>query len=91
MSDDPLHDKIVLGQRAAALLKEEMLRDFLDDLESQITLAWVNSKSAEVVARERAWFALTALRKLRELLAIAAANGRVAQGDLDRLVANEGA
>ena len=60
-----------------------------DDLEGQITLAWVNRKTAEVVARERAWFALTALRKLRGLLAAAAANGRIAQGDLDHLIANE--
>ena len=89
VSDDPLRDKIVLGQRAAGLLNDELLRDFLNELESGIVTTWMNTKSGDVVARERAWFALTAVRRLRELLGLAAANGRVAQSDLDRLIANE--
>jgi hypothetical protein len=89
MTDDPLRDKIVLGQRVAIWLQDKALVGFLDEVEAEIIAEWRKTKDGEVVARERAWFALDTTRRLRRLLNAAVANGNVAQGDLDRLIANQ--
>lgn len=83
MSDDKLADAIHRGHRATALLSDALLIEIIDRYEAANVKAWKDAQTTE--AREGFWYAVLAADKLRAGLQAVAANGRVAQSDLERL------
>lgn len=87
MSDDKLADAIERGHRAEALLNDPLLTEMFDRYERNNIAEWKATDPLDTLAREAFWHAITAAGKVREGLKMVAAGGRVAQADLERLIA----
>lgn len=86
MNSDGLGEKIGRGKRAELLLEDDLVKGIFDELHDAIEMTWLHTKVAESDARERCWGALQMLMKLREMLQRIAADGRIAQADVDRMM-----
>jgi len=85
MSDDKLHDAQVRGSRAEELLRSELLAECFMTLENAYIKAWRETTPRDEHAREKLWLAVQVVGKVRDHLTNVAADGRVAQKDIDRL------
>lgn len=89
MSDDKTADAIDRGHQASMLLNHPLMVEMLDRYEAANIKAW---KSADdTVTREGLWYAVLAAEKLKSGLHAVAANGRVAQAELDKKIAAQSA
>jgi hypothetical protein len=82
---DKLHAEISRAARAEALLGNELLAEAFSTLESSYIEEWRLSQFRDTDARERLWQAVNVARKVRDHLASAVRNGRLAQRELDDL------
>ena len=85
MSEDKLAAAVTRGARAKALLEDELLQEAFAALESDYVAAWKRSPARDTDARERLWQAVNVLGKVRDHVARIAADGKLAQRELDDL------
>lgn len=86
MSDDKLQDAIHRGHRATELVNDPLLNELLDRYERNCIEQWKATELTDTAAREGIWSAVVAAGKVREGLKFLAADGRVAQRDLERAI-----
>lgn len=86
MNDDKLGVAIERGKRAELLLADDLVKSIFDELAETIEKTWLATKGSETDVRERCWGAMQMLLKLREMMQHVAADGRIAQGDVDRMI-----
>jgi hypothetical protein len=85
MTDDKIQRDINRGQRADALLKDELLRECFDALEREYIEAWRNSPARDTDGRERLWQAVQVIGKMHDHLVKVLNDGKLAQNELNRL------
>jgi len=73
------HQRIVRGERAEALLRDDAFREALESIEAVYMGAWRNSEAIDVERRERAHIAVCLLDDLRNLLIDYVRQGAVAR------------
>lgn len=76
---------IARGKRAELLLQDELLVESLDSLKAAYIEAWQVTSARDSDARERLWQAVQVVGKVKEHLGSIAANGRIAQTEIDDL------
>ena len=86
MNDDKLAVAIERGKRAEMLLADDLVKSIFDELSDTIERTWIATKGSETDVRERCWGAMQMLLKLREMMQHIAADGRIAQRDVDRMI-----
>jgi len=88
MSEDRLREDAVRAARARAILGDELFNDAFAQLEADFIRAWKNSDPRDDDGRQRIWQALQLLGKVRECLSRAIANGRLAEDEIERILAD---
>jgi hypothetical protein len=73
--------------RARQLLEDEMLVDAFKMLEEAYTLGWRNTLAGDTAAREKLFLAVNIAGKVRDHLAAAVTNGKLAQAELNEIAA----
>lgn len=73
--------------RARQLLDDELLVDGFKMLEEGYTLAWRNTHVGDTDAREKLFLAVNIIGKVRQHLATAVTNGKLAQAELNEIAA----
>ena len=91
MSEDRLQRDIVRGARAKALMDNELLQEAFAKLEADYIGAWRATPARDTDARERLWQAVNVLGKVRDHIGHVAADGNLAQRQLDDIVKLEAA
>jgi hypothetical protein len=91
MSEDRLQRDIVRGARAKALMDNELLQEAFTKLEADYIGAWRATPARDTDARERLWQAVNVLGKIRDHIGRVAADGNLAQRQLDDIVKLEAA
>jgi hypothetical protein len=91
MSEDRLQRDIVRGARAKALMDNELLQEAFAKLEADYIGAWRATPARDTDARERLWQAVNVLGKIRDHIGRVAADGNLAQRQLDDIVKLEAA
>ncbi len=71
--------------RAETLMRDEFLMGVFSQLENDYIAGWRATAARDTDARERLWQAVQVVGKVRDHLGMVAANGRVAQAELDKL------
>lgn len=89
MDEDKLHKAIKLGNSAQGMLgggKIDPLsfNDAIARAREELMDTWKKSKSAD--ERDRIWVTVHLLERIPDFLNTVASNGRVAQGDIERLL-----
>jgi putative heme iron utilization protein len=85
VSEDKLQREARKGGRAKALLEDEVLSEAFKTLEQAYIRSWAGTKPDEALAREHFYRAVQILGDVRKHLASVAADGRVAQRQLDQM------
>ena len=85
MKDDKLQRDIVRGARAKALMDDELLQEAFAKLEADYIAAWRSTPARDNDARERLWTAVNMLGKVKDHLGRVAADGKLAQRQIDEL------
>jgi hypothetical protein len=81
------HKAVSRGARATALLNDDLLTEAFANLEASYTEAWKTSSATKTAEREKLFVAVNVIRKVREHLLKTAANGKLAQKEIDALAA----
>lgn len=87
MDEAKLHKALSRGDRAASLLKNELLTEAFDALERDYSAALFETKPQDTVAREKLYLAVNVTRKVRDHLTAVVNDGKVAQANLNKLAA----
>jgi CRISPR/Cas system-associated protein Csm6 len=85
MSDDKIQADISRAARARALLEDPLLVEAFATLDKDLIDRWRVTANAE--DRDRVWQAVQIAEKVRHMLGLVIANGRLAQAELDKLIA----
>jgi len=86
MTDEIALNKAIARQaQAEALQRNELLNESFDGLIAAYTKVWRNS--ADMDERERCWHGVQALDKVRQRLFMIISSGKVAQAELNEIVA----
>jgi hypothetical protein len=85
MNEDKLQAAISRGTRAKALADNELLQEAFTKLEADYVTAWKTSPARDTDVRERLWQAVNVLGKVKDHIARVAADGKLAQRELDDL------
>ena len=89
MSDDRLRDAISRAQQARDLLENELLLEAYAQIDQELINAWRLTPSRDTDARERIWHAVQANGKHKDYLQSVANSGKIAQKELEQLIATE--
>lgn len=84
MSED-LHAEAAKGARAERLLSDELITEAFEAIERDYLDAWKKTGARDTEARERLWQAYQIAGKVRTHLLSVAANGKLAQKELDEI------
>ena len=87
MSEDKLATAMSRGAQAEALLRSDLLQERFSTLEHDYIEAWKTSPARDNEGREKLFLAINVVGKVRDHLGRVAADGRLAQRNLDELVA----
>jgi hypothetical protein len=79
-----IEDEIARGNRAAELLRSEILKEAFDKLQDYYVDAWIHTSMDETAKRERLHISINVLSEIQEHLASVAMTGRMAA---DQIVA----
>jgi len=79
-----LKKKIDKGNRASAILLDQVVLEAFNELEDRYTNEWKSSKFGESAKRDHAYASLVALEDLRTQLRIFVDSGRMAAKQLER-------
>ena len=86
MSDEARLDQAAArAARAQELLDNELLSEAFNALEDSYVSAWRTTAIDDMVAREKLFLAINIVGKVRDHLAVAVANGKLAQAELKEL------
>ena len=85
MNEGKLRDRMDRGERAAALLRNELLQESFSYLEDQFITAWRESGVADTENRERVYYLLQALTALRGHIESVVMDGKIAKSSLGGL------
>ena len=86
MSDEARLDQATArAARAQELLDDELLSDAFGALEDSYVSAWRTTAIDDMAAREKLFLAINIVGKVRDHLAAAVANGKLAQTELKEL------
>tara|TARA_R110000824_G_scaffold192924_4_gene375143 strand:+ start:133 stop:399 length:267 start_codon:yes stop_codon:yes gene_type:complete len=85
MNEGKLREEMDRGAKSAALLRNELLVEAFETLETQYTESWKSSASHHADARERIYMLTTALAALRQHLISVVETGRLAERQLTEL------
>lgn len=85
IDDAKLHKALSRGDRAAALLKNEMLTEAFDALERDYSTALFETKPQDQIAREKLYLAVNVVRKVRDHLTSVISDGKMAKSQLNDL------
>lgn len=87
MSDESRLDQAAeMALRAQDLIDNELLTGAFSTLEDNYIAAWRATTIEDVSAREKLFLAINIVGKVRDHLAAAVANGKLAQAELKELV-----
>jgi hypothetical protein len=87
MSDEArLNEMAARGGRAKELLDNELLMEAFETLEASYVAAWRATAIDDMTGREKLFLAINIVGKVRDHLASAVANGKLARAELDALV-----
>jgi hypothetical protein len=89
VSEDKLRNATIRASRAKALLDDDMLQEAFDSLDAAYVKAWRDSDPRDDDGRQRLWQAIQVLGKVRGHLVSVVNNGKLAQAEIDQLVADE--
>jgi hypothetical protein len=85
MREGKLRHDVERAAKAEALLREPILVEAFDTLETNFIDAWRNTSVADTDNRERIYHLLSALQALKGHLHTVIESGKVAQANLDQL------
>lgn len=85
MNEGKAREKVQRASKAEALLRNEILQDGFDYLESQFIGAWRNSAVADTESRERLYQLLQNLDALKGYFQSVIEDGKLAQMQLDEI------
>ncbi len=85
MSEDKLQKRVSRGKRASLLMQDELLTDAFDTLQAAYTKALFETHPLENAEREKLYLAFNVIGKVKEHLAHALTDGKLAQAELDKL------
>jgi hypothetical protein len=85
MNEDKLHRDVDRGERAKALIENDLLQEAFARLEADYIAAWRSSPARDTDARERLWQAVNVLGLVRAHIAVMVSSGKLAQRELDDL------
>ena len=86
MSDEARLDQAAArATRAQELLDDELLSEAFSTLEDSYVPAWRTTAIDDMAAREKLFLAINIVGKVRDHLAAAVANGKLAQAELKEL------
>jgi hypothetical protein len=86
MSDEARLDQAAArAARAQELLDNELLSEAFNALEDSYVSAWRTTAIDDMAAREKLFLAINIVGKVRDHLAAAVANGKLAQAELKEL------
>jgi hypothetical protein len=88
MNEGKARDKIDRGAKAETLLRNELLQEAFDYLESEFTGAWKQSAVEDSQARERLYLLCQNLSAVKNYLKSAVEDGKLAQSALEGLKTN---
>jgi len=88
MNEGKAREKIDRGAKAETLLRNELLQEAFDYLESEFTGAWKHSAVDDSQARERLYLLCQNLTAVKTYLKSAVEDGKLAQSALDGLKTN---
>jgi hypothetical protein len=86
-AEDKLHRDIARGNRARAIIDDELLVEAFARLDADYVAAWRATAARDTYARERLWQATQIVGKVRGHLTAVLSNGKLAQRQLDELAA----
>jgi len=87
---DKTADDAARGREAAMLMAHPLLKEVFATFETQCLGYWKDTTApADTHARERIWQAVQVAAKVEDALGQIAANGRLAQSDLDRIAGKQ--
>jgi hypothetical protein len=89
MNELAMNEAMARGARAEALMRSELLIEARDELIKTYEAAWRATKPSETEGREKLWQAVQIVGKVWDHLESVAANGKVAQADLNALLKDE--
>lgn len=89
MSDDKLYDAASKGAHAQQFLEDDTFRNAFETMKAGLISRWQDSAALTPEDRERLWLCVTLLDKLKATIANVVSNGRVAQAEIDMLVAKD--
>lgn len=84
---DTLHMESAKGARAERLLSDELVAEAFEAIERDYLDAWKKTGARDTEARERLWQAYQIAGKVRTHLLSVAANGKLAQKELEEIEA----
>ena len=88
MNEGKAREKIDRGAKAEKLLRNELLQEAFDYLESEFTGAWKQSAVEDSQARERLYLLCQNLSAVKNYLKSAVEDGKLAQSALEGLKTN---
>jgi hypothetical protein len=83
-----LQREVTLGNKAKALLENDILNASWNEIEAGLIQKWINTSLEDVAVREETWHLLRANRRQRQLLQQHVANGTVSKADLEKRYAD---
>lgn len=84
MDEGKRREEVDRGARAAALLRDELLIEAFDKLETEYISAWRETEEAQSDRREKIFLMLKSLQGVRAHLESVAMTGDLARRELDR-------
>lgn len=85
MNEGKARERLARGERAAALLRDEILTDAFTYLDEQFLQAWRQTPVADTDARERLYYMSQALTSVKGYIEGVVTDGKLAQSTLDEL------
>jgi hypothetical protein len=82
---DKTEEAIRRGQRAKALIEDDLLKETFATLEKAYMLKWRNTLIQDTGERECLWQAVRIVGEVRDELLNVLNSGKIAQAELDRL------
>ncbi len=83
MSNDKLQSAVARSDRAAGLLRDDLLTETFAKLEKDYIEAWRQSPARDTDGRERLWQAVNIVEKVRDHLFKILNDGKLAKRQLD--------
>jgi len=85
VSEDKLRKDVVRGNEADGLLKSEVFNHGISQIREGLINKWMLTTDA--MERDRIWMSVNLLEKITAALVVCVGDGRIAQAEIDAIVA----